>query len=119
MYAPVLFAILLTVIDDVHGIPHTHEKKSPESRLAQHHLADSVTQLVHGERGLKRAQTATRVLFGEAAVEQLAPADLVDAFRHDPRLIGMEETEVQGMPVMEMLKRSGACASKSMCGECC
>ena len=72
-----------------------------------------MTKLVHGSRGLQRAQIATRVLYGES-LSELRGADLVDAFHHDPRLVVLASQELDGMSMVELLKHSGACPSKSM-----
>ncbi|CAN8030853.1 unnamed protein product, partial [Ixodes persulcatus] len=45
-------------------------QKSPERRVAQKRLAQDITLLVHGERGLSLAQNATEILFGGSRADE-------------------------------------------------
>ncbi|KAG0417673.1 hypothetical protein HPB47_005436, partial [Ixodes persulcatus] len=46
------------------------QMKSPERRVAQKRLAQDITLLVHGERGLSLAQNATEILFGGSRADE-------------------------------------------------
>ncbi|MEP0762226.1 MAG: tyrosine--tRNA ligase, partial [Chloroflexota bacterium] len=56
----------------------------PHLRAAQRRLAEEVTRAVHGEDGLRKAQQATEVLFGERDLEGLSADDLLDIFAEVP-----------------------------------
>ena len=49
--------------------------KSPHKRLLQTKLADNVTELVHGKKELKKAQTASKILFGKDTAKLLKKID--------------------------------------------
>jgi tyrosyl-tRNA synthetase len=53
----------------------------PEKRSAQRRLAEEVVRAVHGEQGLRTAQRASAVLFGEA-VDDLHADELLSVFRN-------------------------------------
>ena len=48
---------------------------SPHKRLLQTQLADNVTELVHGKKELKKAQIASKILFGKDTAEHLKKID--------------------------------------------
>ena len=50
-------------------------KARPEARIPQKALAEEVTRLVHGEEGLKKAQTATEALYAKKTAADVAAAD--------------------------------------------
>ncbi|GFN98385.1 tyrosine--tRNA ligase [Plakobranchus ocellatus] len=52
--------------EEISAIIKTHSA-SPEKRFGQKMLAEQVTQLVHGRKGLESAQRCTSVLFGQSA----------------------------------------------------
>ena len=49
--------------------------KSPHKRLLQTQLADNVTELVHGKKELKKAQIASKILFGKDTAKHLKKID--------------------------------------------
>ena len=49
--------------------------KSPHKRLLQTKLADNVTELVHGKKELKKAQTASKILFGKDTAKHIKKID--------------------------------------------
>ncbi|KAH9949581.1 hypothetical protein B0H21DRAFT_777191 [Amylocystis lapponica] len=72
-----MFTLLpMSAIDDV---LESH-MRSPEARTAQHLLAQEVTELVHGDVGLRRAQAATAVIFDNDYVTAKAET-IIDAMR--------------------------------------
>jgi tyrosyl-tRNA synthetase len=56
---------LLTVADAREVVAEHH--RAPERRVAQHHLADELTTLVHGPEAVRQANLAAGVLFGGEA----------------------------------------------------
>lgn len=84
----------------------------PEKREAQKKLAQEVTRLVHGEEALKKAEQASKVLFGEA-IQNLSLQDALDIFSNVP------STQVQksllsgeGMSLIDLVASSGLAQSK-------
>ncbi|MBE7450578.1 MAG: tyrosine--tRNA ligase [Kofleriaceae bacterium] len=80
-------------------------------RHAQRELARDLTRWVHGDDGLRRAEVATRLMFG-GGLGDLRDADL------DPLAGEIGSTEVTraeleaGVPVVDLLVRSGLASSK-------
>ncbi len=80
-------------------------------RLCQRELAKDITRWVHGEEGLRRAEVATRLMFGGSLAE-LRDADL------EPLAGEIGCTEVTrgeleaGIGVVDLLVRTGLCSSK-------
>ncbi|KAJ1968444.1 tyrosyl-tRNA synthetase [Dispira parvispora] len=93
----------------------TEHRVNPEQRTAQTSLAEQVTLLVHGPKGLRQAQMATRLLFGDslAGVEGGALEDIYEAFRHDPRLIELPLATLRTLTLPELAVRIGMCKSRS------
>lgn len=84
----------------------------PEKREANRKLAQEVTRLVHGEDALKKAEQASKVLFGEA-IQNLSLQDALDIFSNVP------STQVQksllsgeGMSLIDLVAVSGLAQSK-------
>ena len=87
-------------------------EEEPQYRNAQRKLADEVTEMVHGETELRRAQQASRVLFGEA-MDNLSVSDIMDVFEDVPsKELGKEAFEGDGMGLVDLLSESGLTASK-------
>src|SRR6185436_6682342 len=88
-------------------------EEAPERREAQRRLAREITLAVHGESGLARAETATRVLFGEA-IAGLEPAEIEEVFADVPSSqVAAASLEGEGMPLADLLAASGLVPSKS------
>jgi tyrosyl-tRNA synthetase len=83
---------------------------APERRAAQKRLAQEVTRLVHGERGLRVAERASAVLFGEA-MDGLRADELLEIFANVPSA-QMPLDRVQGAAVSELAAAAGLCRSK-------
>jgi len=87
-------------------------KERPHERAAQRALAVEVTQRVHGETGLARAQQATEVLFG-GALEGLTGEEIEDIFSDVPSSeFPRQSLEGEGMPIVDLLADSGVASSK-------
>ena len=85
---------------------------SPEQRLAQRALAEEMTLMVHGQDALDRARQASQVLFG-GEISGLTRAEIQDIFADVPssELAGTQ-LEGNGMPVVDLLEKSGVAKSK-------
>jgi len=100
---------------DVEEIEATlkEHRTAPHQRKAQKLLAEQVTQIVRGSENVIRAQRATQVLFGKS-IDQVSASDLA-AIGHsgDAPTASFKKAEVEGLPIIELALRTGACASKS------
>ncbi|KAL7316483.1 tyrosyl-tRNA synthetase [Mucor circinelloides] len=91
----------------------TQHQQSPESRIAQTTLANETTELVHGSDGLRKAKTATRVLFGDD-LSTLSGDHIIEAFRSDAnRFIQLERSAVIGAGLDKVASITNAAKSKS------
>lgn len=86
-------------------------KTEPEKRLAQTTLAREVTQLVHGEGELKRAEAATQALFGEG-IKDLDEATLLDVLGGAPATNKSKDALGSGIPLVDLLVDTQLCPSK-------
>jgi tyrosyl-tRNA synthetase len=81
-------------------------------RLAQRRLAEEVTTWVHGAEATRRAVAVTQVLFG-GALDDLSDADLEPILPDAPATdVAAAELDA-GIPLLELLVRSGVAGSKS------
>ena len=72
----------------------------PAKRFAQHELARSVTELVHGAKGLKKAEIASQILFGDHELEKIDSTGMITAFKGDPRLVEISSID---LPLTKLL----------------
>jgi len=81
-------------------------------RESQRRLAEELTRLVHGERGLAAAQRATAVLFG-AEIADLTDSQLLEIFADVPsRSLPLERLSA-GLNIVDALVEAGLAKSKS------
>jgi tyrosyl-tRNA synthetase len=84
----------------------------PEKREAQKRLAQEVTQMVHGESALKKAEEATAVLFG-GRIEKLSLQEILDIFASAPSIkINKSDFSNDGMPLVDLIVATGLAKSK-------
>lgn len=101
------FIKLFTILDkeEIDQVIQDHQK-APHQRLLQQRLAEEVTKFVHSEEDLKRAQEASKILFGKSTLEQLQDLDeetLLSAMADVPQFeVPKNELEV-GIPVLDLL----------------
>jgi len=104
-----LFTLLpLSRIQDViqkHGV-------NPEWRTAQRLLASEVTELVHGEEAVHKAQIVTQLLY-EKDLQKIAAKDVLNALQGDPRLRLFSRTELLENPVAKLATTCGLAPSNS------
>ena len=85
---------------------------SPEKREAQRKLAQEVTRLVHGDEALKKAEQASRILFGEA-ITNLSLQDVLDVFADVPSVsLSKSQLEGAGLSVGDVVASAGLAQSK-------
>ncbi|CAG8465744.1 12008_t:CDS:2 [Ambispora gerdemannii] len=84
----------------------------PEKHYAQTQLANEVTELVHGEIGLKKAQLATRILFG-SSLEDVQGYDLLEAFNGDARLTSSPKDNVMNICVDRVACNANVCKTRN------
>jgi tyrosyl-tRNA synthetase len=84
----------------------------PEKREAQQKLAREVTQMVHGETALAKAEQASRVLFG-GELDGLDAIDIQAIFADVPSSqVAQSDLAGDGLPVVELLASSELATSK-------
>ena len=86
--------------------------KQPEKREAQRALAREVTRMVHGEDALRKAEQASKVLFGEA-IRDLGVQDVMEIFAEVPSVqIDKAKFSGDGISITDLLVESGITTSK-------
>jgi tyrosyl-tRNA synthetase len=83
---------------------------NPEARGPHRKLAEEMTRCVHGPRGLRVAQEASRVLFG-GELTGLSADELLDIFANVPSN-EMPKEKAVGMSVVDLTVEAGLCKSK-------
>jgi len=97
-------------IDEIKSIVAAHQE-APHQRDAQRALAEEMTQMIHGDEGLKRAQQASEVLFG-SEISGFSDQELSKIFSDVPSA-DLERSRLQeGYPVVELLADSGLYKSR-------
>ncbi|KAI8970239.1 putative tyrosine-tRNA ligase [Mycotypha africana] len=98
--------------EQIKDIMVEHERL-PEKHMAQKALADEATELIHGAMGLRKAQTATQVLFGDS-LDNLSGDHIIEAFRNDyNRFKRLPRSEVIGCSIDRLAAKTSAAKSKS------
>lgn len=85
-------------------------KSAPEKRGAQTRLAEEMTRTVHGEKGLRVAQRASSVLFGES-IEGLNAEDLLGVFANVPST-ELPRAKVVDVSIVDLAAACELCKSK-------
>ncbi len=85
-------------------------KAAPEKREAQRALAEEMTRMVHGEKGLAIAKAATNVLFG-GSVEGLSANDLEGIFAN-VKSATLPAAETIGKPLIDVMAAAVMFGSK-------
>ena len=86
-------------------------RASPGNRGAQKRLAEEITQMVHGDEGLAKAQRATQVLFG-ATFENLDLQEILEVFADAPSAIIARREVEAGISIVDLAAHSGLTTSK-------
>ncbi len=86
--------------------------ENPHRRDAQKKLAQLMTQMIHGETAVSKAETASRVLFG-GGLEGLDAADIADIFADVPSSdMPRHEFSDGGRSIVDLLAESSLVNSK-------
>ncbi len=98
-------------MDEIAGLEQLITE-APEKREAQSVLAEVSTRMIHGSEGLKKAQNASKVLFG-GEITDLTDSELIDVFADVPSST-IKRGELQGgIGVLNMFTRAGLTKSNS------
>jgi tyrosyl-tRNA synthetase len=85
---------------------------NPGARDSQRRLAESLTELVHGESGLAAARRATEIFFG-AEFDQLSDAQLVEIFADVPsKSLPRSRLDSPGLNIIDAFVEAGLAKSK-------
>ncbi len=85
----------------------------PHKRASQRRLAETLTELVHGSEGLRKAQRATEVFFG-AEISSLSDRDLGEIFADVPsKELPRARLEGDGLNIIDAFHEAGLAKSKS------
>jgi tyrosyl-tRNA synthetase len=94
---------------EIEALEAEHAKR-PEARAAQRALADELTTLVHGPEEARRADAASRALFGGGELRELDDVTLATAVAELPRT---ELASANGLPsVVDLLVTTGLAESR-------
>jgi tyrosyl-tRNA synthetase len=96
-------------LDEIAKIESEVERQ-PEARLAQKQLADAVTEAVHGAAGLRAAQGASAVMYGESM--QGLDAEMLMGILSDVPSGALSRSAVVDQPVVDVAVAGGLCKSK-------
>ncbi|MDP2982660.1 MAG: tyrosine--tRNA ligase [Candidatus Latescibacter sp.] len=99
-------------LKDISELEHS-VVNDPEKWEAQRMLAEESTRMIHGEAGLRKAERASQVLFGEGEITDFSDRELLDIFADVPSSsVGRGELE-KGIGVLTMFTRAGLSKSNS------
>ena len=97
-------------LDEIVELAAAHEA-DPGRRLAHRRLAEEATRIIHGDDGLKTAQQATAVLFGDEPFVALDDRTLGEAFASAPSVQLPAGRLREGMGLLELMVAAGAARS--------
>ncbi|KDQ57474.1 hypothetical protein JAAARDRAFT_156185 [Jaapia argillacea MUCL 33604] len=100
----------LLSLERIQDIVKNHSK-APEKRVAQRLLADEVTLMVHGKAGLRKAHSATELLFDPNLLGRAQ--DIIDALSGDPRLVFVDKDDLLNTAIFKLAVQNGLCTSSS------
>ncbi len=85
---------------------------SPEKREAPRKLAQEVTRIVHGADALKKAEQASRILFGDE-ICNVTLQDVMDIFSDVPSIQADKNALAgEGMPLIDLVATAGLAQSR-------
>jgi tyrosyl-tRNA synthetase len=96
-------------LEEIAGL-ETELAKAPEARMPHRKLAEEMTRCVHGAKGLRIAQEASRVLFG-GELTGLTADELLAIFANVSSM-EMSRAKAAGLPVVDLAVEAGLCKSK-------
>jgi tyrosyl-tRNA synthetase len=96
--------------EEIEALDVSRQEK-PQERASQKRLAVALTELLHGEEGLAKAQRAAQILFG-AEITSLSDAELSQIFADVPG-VSLERARLDaGLGLLDALVESGLVKSK-------
>jgi tyrosyl-tRNA synthetase len=96
--------------EEIEALDVSRQEK-PQERASQRRLAAALTELLHGEEGLAKAQRAAQILFG-AEITSLSDAELSQIFADVPG-VSLERARLDaGLGLLDALVESGLVKSK-------
>ncbi|KAH9485414.1 Tyrosine--tRNA ligase, mitochondrial [Psilocybe cubensis] len=98
-------------LSEISDVMQQH-REFPENRIAQHHLAAEVTEMVHSKSGVARANLMTTLLFG-SDYSELKAEDVTTSLGNDPRLVRVAKSDILSMPIPKLAAKYGLVASNS------
>ncbi len=98
-------------LEEIRALMAEHER-DPGKRIPQRRLAEEMTARVHGAETAKAVVEASRLLFGGPDL-RAASADVLRVLSDEVPSVRMARAEIQGLPVVDALVRSGLASSKS------
>ncbi|KAH7913681.1 hypothetical protein BJ138DRAFT_1058546 [Hygrophoropsis aurantiaca] len=101
----------LLPVDEIDAIVMDHQSH-PERRVAQKRLAEEVTGMIHGNKGLEAARVATQVLFG-SDYSTLRADQILNSLSGDPRLVFCEQDVMFGTSLPNLAATFRLVSSKS------
>lgn len=104
------YLMLFTFLDraEIAELSAAHHQQ-PEARAGQRRLAEEVTQIVHGEEALRKAQLASEVLFGRE-IKGLSDVDLAGIFPDVPSTV-FEKQLLGEMTLVQLLRDTNMASS--------
>lgn len=99
-----LLCFSMRPVEEIKTLVATHNE-APHKRDAQRALAEEMTQMIHGEDGLKRAQQASEVLFG-SEITGFNDDELSKIFKDVPSQELERSRLKEGYPIIELLADS-------------
>lgn len=88
-------------------------REAPEKRAAQRVLAEEATRMIHGDEGLRKAERASRLLFGEGGFDGFTDREILDVFADVPSSTVTRGELGQGIGALSMFTRAGLSKSNS------
>ncbi len=98
-------------VEEISAIAAEHGR-DPGKRVAQRRLAEDMTVRIHGADVARSVADASRILFGGTDLRS-APADALRVMSAELPTLALARSEVEGLPVVDALVRSGLASSKS------
>ncbi len=86
-------------------------QERPQERASQKRLATALTELLHGQAGLEKAQRAAQILFG-AEIESLSDVELGQIFADVPGVSLERSRLAAGVGILDALVEAGLVKSK-------
>ncbi len=96
--------------EEIEALDQSRESE-PHRRNSQRRLAETLTQLVHGDDGLAAAERATQVFFG-AEIDDLSDRELLEIFADVPsQALPMDRLSGDGLSLIEAFVLAGLAKS--------